>query len=222
MSKTEEKASHKAQMRQLELEEKKLEVRRARASYEQDKIRLDETRRGAAWKATDDHYFGRFDLLGQVGSSTMDLEERIRRWARIHPEAPITMRVFSPGGSVFHGLELYNTLRRLSGQGHHITTVCSSYAASMGSHLFLAGDTRVVGGDAQVMFHPLSAGTGGSLHEMIDEVDWYKRLNKQLDKTITSRTKITAADLKEKATRSSGWWLSANECIKYGVAHEIV
>ena len=123
---------------------------------------------------------------------------------------------------MFHGLELYNTLRRLSTQGHHITTNVQAMAASMGAHLFLAGDTRIVGPDAQVMFHPISSGAGGSLHEMIDTVEWYKRLNEQLDRTVFARTKITPKLLEKKASRSSGWWLDADECIKYGVAHEVV
>lgn len=222
VSKEKDKQSHKAQLKEIELEKEKVELARAKASYEHDKIRLRDAKKAAQWKDTDDHYFGVFDLIGNVGNSTVDLEERIRRWARIHPGKPITLRIFSPGGSVFHGLELFNTLRRLAGQGHHVTTDVQSMAASMGSFLYLAGDTRVIGKDAQVMFHPISAGVGGSLVEMEDTVDWYRRLNEQLDKTIVGRTKLTKKILKEKASRSSGWWLSAEECVKYGVAHEIV
>lgn len=216
--KSETTLSHKAQLKAVELEKERIELKRARASLEFDEMRLRQARRDAEWKEAASRRLGIFDLTGQVGGSALDLAEDIRQYCRVYEGKPVTLNIFSPGGSVFHGLDLYNALRAVSAQGHHVTTVVTSYAASMGSILFLAGDTRLIGAEGQVMFHALSAGTGGSLHDMKDDIKWYERLNKQLDGVITSRTKITPDQL-EKKSHKTDWWMGSKEAIRLGVAH---
>lgn len=215
-----EKKSQKAQMRAIELRQAEVELRSAEASLRLDTLRLEEAERNFRWKANLDQEHGVFNLDTQVGLKALDLASTIRQWGRLNPGRPITLNIFSPGGSVFHGIALYDTLRSLSGQGHVITTRVLGYAASMGSLLLLAGDVRIATGESMIMFHKLSAGTGGSLYEMEDDISFYKRLNDRLASIVTSRTSITREVLDKKWDRTD-WWLAPREAKKLGVVHEI-
>jgi ATP-dependent Clp protease protease subunit len=214
------KQSHKAQMRAIELAKAELELRSLKVDLAVDEHRLHSYKEERRKKDNEEKALGIFSLERAVGSETLKIAEEIRAWGRINPGRPITLNIFSPGGSIFHGLALYDTLRSLSSKGHLVTTVIHSYAASMGAWLFLAGDVRIMGAEAQVMYHNLSAGTGGGLHDMEDDVKFYKRLNKRLHGIVTSRTKFKAEDL-EKKLHKFDLWLDANEALRYGVATNI-
>lgn len=219
-TKNPQKQSHKAAMRKIEREKAEVELASLRVELQVDEHRLHSYKEERRKKDNEDVAHGVFTLDQSVGNGVLGLASEIRRWARANPSKPITLNIFSPGGSVFHGIQLYDTLRSLAGKGHLVTTVVPSYAASMGSLLFLAGDVRIMGAEAQVMFHDLSAGAGGTLHELEDDVKFYKRLNKRLRGIISARTKFTAADL-EKKLHKFDLWLDAEEAKKYGVATNI-
>jgi ATP-dependent Clp protease protease subunit len=215
--------SHKAKRREIELKKAELELRSTEIDLELDRMTLTARRRDERRKKNEDQNLGIFALESSVGSNVVTLSNELRRWARANGNEgkPITLNIFSPGGSIFHGVVLYDTLRTLSKQGHTVTTVARGYAASMGSLIFLAGDVRLVGGETYLMFHALSTMTGGSLHDLIDEVEFCKQLDARLNKIVVSRTKITSKMLKEK-TRKVDWWVDPETALELGVAHEIV
>ena len=200
-----------------EAEKAELDLARSRLNFELDELRAQEARLAYQLKANSDVAHGHFSLEKAVGPSVVALAADIRQYARTYPGAPVTLNIFSPGGSVFDGLVLYDTLRTVADQGHLVTTVARGMAASMGSILFLAGDNRLVGPEARIMFHSLAAGTGGMLYEMEDDLDFYRTLNKQLFGIVSKRTKISA-DLLEKRTKKRDWWMGADEALKLKVA----
>lgn len=208
-------------LKKAEVKKAEVELARAQISLDIDKLRRVEVEESLLWKLNSDRMHGVFNLQGNVGRGVVDLSNEIRQYGRLNPEAPITLNIFSPGGSVFDGLVLYDTLRTLADQGHAITTVTRGYAASMGSLIFLAGDNRLIGEQAMVMFHTLAAGTGGMLYEMEDDLEFYRKLNKRLDHIVLSRTKIKPETLAAK-TKKKDWWVSAQEAKKYGVATQII
>jgi ATP-dependent Clp protease protease subunit len=214
------KASHKAALRRIELEKAEVELASLRVELQVDEHRLrgykDERRK----KDNEDHAHGVFTLDGGTGTAAVTLAAEMRKWSRDNPKKPVTLNIFSPGGSIFHGFVLYDTLRGLARKGHVITTVARGYAASMASIIFLAGDVRVVGEETHLMFHALSTMVAGSLHEIEDEAEFCKRLNARLDKIIVDRTKISAKMLKQHSHKKD-WWVPADECLKLGVAHAI-
>lgn len=194
-----------------------VELRKAELSLELEELLAHDTRHRYALKANGDGAHGVFSLERSVGTSVPDLAAEIRHYARTYPDAPITLNIFSPGGSVFHGLVLYDTLRTLSKQGHAVTTVARGMAASMGSLIFLAGDNRLIGSQALVMFHGMSAGTGGDIYTMKEDIEFYERLEKRMDEIVFERTKVTPKLLARK-TKKKDWWLHADECLKLKVA----
>lgn len=216
----EKKALHKRTAR-AEARKAEIDVERAEISLRLDLLREKEVASAFQWKLNGDREHGVFTLESSVGSSALQLAGDLRQYGRVKPNGPITLDIFSPGGSVMHGLALYDTLRTLSKQGHLVTTVARGYAASMGSIVFLAGDNRLIGAEAQVMFHSLSAGTGGMLHEMEDDIEFYRELNERLLRIVTGRSKITL-EMVHKRTKKRDWWVGAKEAKKLGVATQIV
>jgi ATP-dependent Clp protease protease subunit len=213
--------SHKAKRREIELKKAELELRSTEIDLEMDQLSLASRKDERKKKANEDTNLGIFALESGVGAPAVSLASEIRRWARRNPGKPITLNIFSPGGSLLHGLVLYDTLRALSSQGHSIVTHVRGYAASMGGLIALAGDVRLIGGESLVMIHSLSAGGGGSLHELEDDLKFYKLLQSRLDKIVTSRTKIGKKLLAE-STKKADWWLTPEDALRLGVVHEVL
>ena len=211
----------KRRVAEAEARKAELDVQRAELNWELDQLRADEARLTYNLKTNSDLAHGHFALEKSVGRTAVDLAADIRQYARTFPEAPVTLNIFSPGGSLLDGLVLYDTLRTVAAQGHLVTTVARGYAASMAAVLFLAGDVRLMGAEAEIMVHSLSAGGGGSLHELEDDLKFYKKLQGKLDGIITGRTKITQ-DLLDKKTKKADWWISGPEALKLKVAHEVI
>lgn len=214
------KKSHKRALREIELKKAEVELASLRIDLQVDEHRLRGYRDERRKKDNEDLAHGVFTLEGSTGAAAVQLAAELRRWSRVHEGKPITLNIFSPGGSIFHGFVLYDTLRSLARKGHPVTTVARGYAASMASIIFLAGDVRVVGEETHLMFHALSTMVAGSLHEIEDEAEFCKKLNARLDKIIVDRTKISAKMLKQHSHKKD-WWVPADECVKLGVAHSI-
>lgn len=215
----------------LKAEKRELELRKARAETEQAELELKEQRRRDKRYTRehrvkyhgDEEFKGVFHLIGGVTAENCAYwGEKIGRYARLHPGKPITLYLQTPGGSAFHGLGLYDELRTLSKQGHHITTVVRGFAASMGAILLQAGDTRLVGAESQVMIHELSSGMFGKLHEMDDEVKFLKRLNSRLFGIIAGRTDGEwDAKTLYKWAKAKERWLSAEAAVENGFADAV-
>lgn len=212
-------------------EKKELELRQQRAETLKAELEAQDARRRnkrLAREHRNKHTYdpesrGVFLLHGRVDDvSCAYWGERIQRYAHLNPGKPITLYIQSPGGSVLHGLGLYDTLRTIAAQGHHITTVVRGYAASMGAILLQAGDTRLVGAESHVMLHEISSGAIGKLHELEDEVEFCKRLNRRLFAIVASRTggKWEADDLYA-WVKAKDRWLAADKAVAKGFADAV-
>jgi len=210
-----------AEKKELELRQQRAETRKAELELQTQEQRTKRyTREHKHDYKYDPEARGVFHLIGAVDStSTAYWADRIQRYAHLHPGKPLTIYLQTPGGSVLHGLGFYDTLRTISSQGHHITTVVRGFAASMGAVLLQAGDTRLVGTESMVMLHEVSSGTGGKLHEMKDDVKFTEQLNRRLMSIIANRTggKWDADALYERI-EAKDWWLDSETAVSEGVA----
>ncbi len=215
------KSSKSAELRELELREAKADAEKAEYQAEEARLDIEERRAVVAAKAKYESKLGTFNLYGYVtDQSCAMLEERIGIYARTHPDASVTLRITSYGGDVIAGLSLYDTLRTVSSQGHHVTTIVRGVAASIGAILLQAGDTRLVGAESLVMLHELSAGTGGKASTIKDDALFYERLNKRLFTILAQRSTSTVEELLRLADRKDVW-LDSEETLALGLADEI-
>jgi ATP-dependent Clp endopeptidase proteolytic subunit ClpP len=154
-----------------------------------------------------------FNYFGEVNSSRVEtIMNDLGLWSRARPGSPLTVVFNSPGGLVQDGLALYDFLLHLRQQGHHLTTIAMGRAASMGGVLLQAGDRRVISPNAFILIHEVSAGTNGTVSEMEDSVNFFKRLQSKTVKILAHRADITEMQLRRR-WKKTDWWLDADEAI---------
>lgn len=141
-------------------------------------------------------------------------------WSARAPGASLTVTFNSPGGSVHDGLALFDFLRHLRAEGHHLTTVALGRAASMGAVLLQAGDHRVVGANAFVMLHEVSSGSSGKVSELEESVELSKRLQKRLLVILSERSTMSMVSIQRRWARRD-WWLDAEDAVQLGFADEL-
>ena len=206
-----------------ELTEEKLrvEIRKLTAEAERHEYEASKTRKDLeAWNASSDehriyNYFGGVDAGSAI--SCMDV---LGNWSRRQSNGEFTIIFNSPGGSVIHGLALYDFLIDLRQRGHKITTVARGMAASMGGILLQAGDRRLIGQNAHMLIHEVSTLNFGKISEIEDELKFTKRLQDRCLDILADRSTLSKAQIKTRWARKD-WWLSADETIKFGFADEI-
>lgn len=162
-----------------------------------------------------------YTFYNKVDASSVNAcMQKLGEWARKEPGCRLTIVLNSPGGSVIDGLALYDFLRELSSQGHHIEVVALGMAASMGGILLQAGDTRVIGQNAFVLIHEVSSFNVGSLTEMEDEMKFLKRLQDKCVKILASRSNLTEAQIRRMWKRKD-CWLDSQETKSLELCDEI-
>jgi ATP-dependent Clp endopeptidase proteolytic subunit ClpP len=199
-------------------EARKTNAEAARVEFELAKVQ----REVEAMEARECDRRGIFDLDGEVNSHlVVHLADSINGFAHQNPGADITIRIFSPGGSVFDGFVLFDQLRELSNQGHTIITEVLGYAASMGGVIAQAGDIRRMGRNAYVMIHNCGGGAIGKTFELEDEVAFMKRLEERMVNIYANNSKLSKRKLQAGFKRRD-WWLDSEECEEAGIVDKVI
>jgi ATP-dependent Clp endopeptidase proteolytic subunit ClpP len=157
--------------------------------------------------------------------------DKLTFWHRTQPEGDIEIIFNSPGGSVFAGMDLFDYIIQLRGEGHAITTTTRGYAASMGGILLQAGTKRVMGKEAYILIHEVSTWAGGKVGEIEDEYNFLKKISERVVGIFAERAKeagangtashpITAAQVRKNWNRTD-WWLDSTEALKLGIVDEL-
>lgn len=130
------------------------------------------------------------------------------------PERDIDLYIKSPGGSIYAGNAIYDTIQLIKPQ---VATICTGYAASYGALLLCAGapGKRYCTPNARIMIHQPSGGFEGvatdaeiSLREMLT---LKKILNEIMAKHTGQPLEKIAADVERDL------WMSAEEAKAYGM-----
>ena len=137
-----------------------------------------------------------------------------------NPE-PITIRINSYGGAVHELNSILNVMERLEKKGYQINTHCEGKAMSCGALLLCTGSERKVYKYATILIHKLSSALWGNYDQMNIGHEEHVRLQNLLEKIIVDNTNIPMELLKEK-TFALDWYISPEECLKYGIATEII
>jgi ATP-dependent Clp endopeptidase proteolytic subunit ClpP len=226
---TEEEIETKREERRklaAEADHAQAKAEQARLEAETYRINMEDRRRDHDMNNADDYYHKTYWFDRQVDAATVkDCIRALRTWDRMDPECDITIIFNSPGGSVIHGMALFDEIVTLSQRGggrHKITTVVRGYAASMGGILLQAGDHRVCGRESYVMIHEIAAGTGGKIGEIKDDVKFYETISDRIVNLFVERSggKIAKATFKKNWERKD-WWLDSAGALKYGFVDEV-
>ena len=112
-----------------------------------------------------------YDEIGAFGIPAKAFLDELKA---LGPVAELTVRINSPGGSVFDGVAIYNALKRHDAA---ITVWIDGIAASIASMIAMAGDEVVMPENAMLVLHDpsgLVAGTAADMRAMAEALDRMK------------------------------------------------
>jgi ATP-dependent Clp protease protease subunit len=135
------------------------------------------------------------------------------------PKKDILMYINSPGGSVYAGLGIYDTMQYVRPD---VATVCTSLAASMGAVLLAGGAAgkRSALPHARVMIHQPSGGAQGTSVDIEITTREIVKLRHELYEILAQHTGQTAEQIGIDSDRDK--WLRAYEAKEYGLIDEVL
>jgi ATP-dependent Clp protease protease subunit len=131
----------------------------------------------------------------------------------------IQMYINSPGGSVYAGLGMYDTMQFITPD---IATICTGIAASMAQVLMCAGapGKRTALKHSRIMMHQPSAGAMGQASDIEITVNEVRKLKKELYDIISQHTGQPVDKIAEDCDRDK--WMTAPEAKEYGLVDEVL
>lgn len=129
----------------------------------------------------------------------------------------IHLKIRSDGGSLFEGLAILDRMRTLKSKIH---TYVEGGAASAATLISVVGNKRYIGKNSLMLIHQLSAGNYGNFQQLEEQQENYRRLMQIIKSVYKQYTKMPMKTLEEILKRDL--WLTAEECLKYGMVDEII
>lgn len=131
----------------------------------------------------------------------------------------INVRINSPGGSVFDGLSIFNTIRNSAVETH---TYNDGLCASMAAAILMAGKTVHAADNALMMIHSPSTGAWGNARDFQQVLEALDKVQEGLITCFTSRNSDKTADeIKTAYFDYSDHWLTADEAMAESFIDEI-
>jgi len=135
------------------------------------------------------------------------------------PDKDISLYINSPGGSVYSGLAIYDTMQFIKPD---VQTICVGIAMSMGA-LLLAGGAkgkRLSLPNAKILIHQVSSGFQGQATDIEIHAREIIDIRKRLDQIIANHTEQSL----EKVTRDTerDYFMSAPEAVEYGIIDRVI
>jgi ATP-dependent Clp protease protease subunit len=129
------------------------------------------------------------------------------------------MYINSPGGSVYAGLGIYDTMQFISPD---VATICTGMAASMGAILLCAGveGKRTALKHSRIMLHQPSGAIGGQASDIEITAREIKKLKHELYEVIAHHTHKDIETVAKDCERD--FWMTAAEGKEYGLVDEVL
>lgn len=131
----------------------------------------------------------------------------------------ISIYINSPGGSVYAGLGIYDTMQFVKPD---VATICTGMAASMGAVLLCAGadGKRSALPHSRVMIHQPSGGAQGVATDMEINLKEMLKLKEELYQIIAKHSKQPYDKVYKDSERD--YWMRADEAKEYGMIDEVL
>ncbi|MFT4695304.1 MAG: ATP-dependent Clp protease protease subunit [Urechidicola sp.] len=139
--------------------------------------------------------------------------------ASVDPKKDIQIYINSPGGSVYAGLGIYDTMQYIQPD---VATICTGMAASMGAVLLCAGaeGKRTALKHSRVMIHQPLGGAQGQASDMEITLKEIQKLKKELYTIIADHSKQDYDKVWADSDRD--YWMTSGEAKDYGMIDEVL
>lgn len=134
-------------------------------------------------------------------------------------EAPIQMYINSPGGVIYAGLAIYDTMQMIS---NPINTLAVGVTASFGTVLLTAGTPgqRFALPHSTIHLHQPLGGVQGQATDIEIQANEILRLRDKLNSILSSHTGQSVDKIKNDTERD--YWLTAQEAVEYGLVDKVL
>lgn len=131
----------------------------------------------------------------------------------------IKLYINSPGGTVYDGLAIYDTIQFISPD---VQTIGIGLQASMGAFLLSSGTKgkRFALPNSRIMIHQPSSGTQGKVTDQEISLRESILLKKQLNEMLAKNTGQKLAKIEKDMERDL--WMSSKEAVEYGLIDEVI
>ena len=135
------------------------------------------------------------------------------------PDRDVYLYINSPGGSVYAGLAIYDTMNHLRAP---VSTFCVGMAASMGALLLAAGDKgkRNALPNARIMLHQPSSGYQGTAADIEIAAKEILGTRERLNRILADVTGQKIGKINNDVDRDR--WMSAGEAVEYGLVDQVL
>jgi ATP-dependent Clp protease protease subunit len=136
-----------------------------------------------------------------------------------NPDKDISLYINSPGGSVYDGMAIYDTMQFIQPQ---VSTLCTGMAASMGAFLLLAGapGKRFALPNARIMIHQPSGGSEGTAADIDIQAKEVLHLRERLNHIMAERTGRDIRQVRQDSDRDN--YMSADAAKDYGIIDSVL
>lgn len=135
------------------------------------------------------------------------------------PGKDISLYLNSPGGVVYAGLGIYDTMQFISSD---VSTICTGMAASMAAVLLVAGakGKRFALKHSRIMIHQPMGGAQGQASDMEITVREIQKIKKELYNIISEHSGKPLEQIEKDSDRD--YWMSSYEAKEYGMIDEVM
>lgn len=137
----------------------------------------------------------------------------------VYKPKPIKIYIDSPGGFVYN---CFGALGHIENSVTPVHTIATGAAMSCGFIILIHGHKRFAFNKSTILYHQIATGAQGKIADMEQKVKEGKRLQKQVEKSVLEKTKITKKKLKENKDKKTDWFMSPKEALRLGVIDKIV
>ena len=136
----------------------------------------------------------------------------------VDSERDINIYLNTPGGSVYAGLGIYDTMQFIQSR---VATICTGMAASMGAVLLVAGEKgmRAALPHSRVMIHQPLGGIQGQASDIEITAREILKLKDELYQIISDHSGQTMDKIRQDADRD--YWMTAKEALEYGMIDKV-
>lgn len=131
-----------------------------------------------------------------------------------NPDKDISLYIDSPGGSVYAGLSIYDTMQFIKPD---VSTICLGMAASMGAFLLAAGAKRkrFALPNSRIMIHQPSGGTNGTAADIEIQAKEILELRSRLNTILSEHTGQSIEKIAVDTERDN--FMSSAQAVEYGI-----
>ena len=136
----------------------------------------------------------------------------------VDSDRDISIYLNTPGGSVYAGLGIYDTMQFVKSK---VATICTGMAASMGAVLLVAGEKgmRAALPHSRVMIHQPLGGIQGQASDIEITAREILKLKDELYQIISDHSGQTVEKIRQDADRD--YWMTAKEALEYGMIDKV-